>query len=315
MLTPFLNLRVDVASVQAEAQDSPWLNGDDQQLIRAMPAIGLEYRYPFIAVQSWGTQTIEPIAQVIARPNETDIGQFPNEDAQSLIFDDTNLFEISKYSGYDRVEGGGRANVGIQYTANLNSGGIVNAMFGQSYQLFGQNSYDIVDMANTGAESGLQDDASDYVARALFAPNSNFALVNRFRFDNDSWEVERYELEARTSFAGVSLSALYGLYAAQPELGYYENREGILGTATYAINQNWSVTGLARYNLHLDEVDYTLFGISYADECFGLTLSYKSDYTESGNRDRVDTVLLTFSLRTLGGAGFSTDVGGGSNSN
>lgn len=75
------------------------------------------------------------------------------------------------------------------------------------------------------------------------------------------------------------------------------------------------MTGLARYNLHLDEVDYTLFGISYADECFGLTLSYKSDYTESGNRDRVDTVLLTFSLRTLGGAGFSTDVGGGSNSN
>ena len=36
-----------------------------------MPAVGLEYRYPFISVQSWGTQTIEPIAQLIVRPNET----------------------------------------------------------------------------------------------------------------------------------------------------------------------------------------------------------------------------------------------------
>ena len=36
-----------------------------------MPTVGLEYRYPFISVQSWGTQTIEPIAQVIVRPNET----------------------------------------------------------------------------------------------------------------------------------------------------------------------------------------------------------------------------------------------------
>ena len=35
-----------------------------------MPTVGLEYRYPFISVQSWGTQTIEPIAQVIVRPNE-----------------------------------------------------------------------------------------------------------------------------------------------------------------------------------------------------------------------------------------------------
>src|SRR4029079_7981639 len=83
-------------------------------LIRAMPTVGLEYRYPFIAVHSWGTQTIEPIAQVIARPNETSIGKLPNEDSQSLIFDDSNLFKIDKFSGWDRIEGGGRANVGIQ---------------------------------------------------------------------------------------------------------------------------------------------------------------------------------------------------------
>ena len=48
-----------------------YINTGDSNLVRAMPTVGLEYRYPFINVQSWGTQTIEPIAQIIARPNET----------------------------------------------------------------------------------------------------------------------------------------------------------------------------------------------------------------------------------------------------
>lgn len=307
--TPFFNMQLDLASVQTEAEDFPWLPSGDDSLVRAMPAVGLEYRYPFISTQSWGTQTIEPIAQVIIRPDETDIGQFPNEDAQSLIFDDTNLFEISKYSGYDRVEGGGRANVGVQYTANFNNGGQVNALFGQSYQLFGLNSYSELDMANTGAESGLEDDTSDYVARLYYQPTKNFSVINRFRFDHDDWSVQRYEVEGRAVIDKLSVSALYGLYTAQPLLGYYEEREGILGTGSLKLTENWSIRAAARYNLNLDEIDYTLFGISYIDECFGLALSYRSDYTESGNRERVDTVLVTITLKTLGEAGFSSDVG------
>src|ERR1041385_6546335 len=75
-----------------------------------MPTVGLEYRYPFINVQPWGSTTIEPIAQAIIRPNETYAGKLPNEDAQSLVYDARNLFSVDKFSGYDRVEGGGRAN-------------------------------------------------------------------------------------------------------------------------------------------------------------------------------------------------------------
>ncbi|WP_246669004.1 LPS-assembly protein LptD [Ancylobacter sp. TS-1] len=315
MWTPFFNMQLDVASVQSQADDSPWLPGNDEQLFRAMPAVGLEYRYPFISAQSWGTQTIEPIAQVIIRPDETDIGQFPNEDAQSLIFDDTNLFDVSKYSGYDRVEGGGRGNIGIQYTANFNGGGQINALFGQSYQLFGKNSYAYEDMANTGAESGLETDASDYVARLYYQPTQNFSVINRFRFDQADWSVERYEIEGRAVLTEkLSVSALYGLYTAQPELGYYEEREGILGMGTLKLDERWSLRAAARYNLNLDEIDYTLFGVSYADECFGLALSYRSDFTESGNRSRVDTVLVTISLKTLGEAGFSSQLGSGSSS-
>ena len=117
VFTPFVKLRADAAAISVT--NSPgvanYLAPGDSAEFRVMPTVGLEYRYPFISVQPWGTQTIEPIAQVIVRPNETNIGKLPNEDSQSLVFDDTNLFKIDKFAGWDRIEGGGRANVGVQY--------------------------------------------------------------------------------------------------------------------------------------------------------------------------------------------------------
>ena len=91
---------------------SNYINVGQSDIGRVMPVAGLEYRYPLINVQSWGTQTVEPVAQLIFRPNEGYVGAFPNEDAQSLIFDDSNLFKV-QVLGWDRVEGGGRANVGV----------------------------------------------------------------------------------------------------------------------------------------------------------------------------------------------------------
>ena len=155
VFTPFLYARGDVASLSIDptAAVDNFLPEGDTNLVRAMPAAGLEYRYPFIGVQSWGTQTIEPIAQIIVRPNETGVGRLPNEDAQSLIFDDSNLFKLDKFSGWDRQEGGTRANVGVQYTAQVNNAGFFNVLFGQSYQLMGENSFTQGGVTNTGLDS------------------------------------------------------------------------------------------------------------------------------------------------------------------
>ena len=178
VFTPFVMMRADVATMHIDAQPGVdnYLNVGDTSVGRVMPTVGLEYRYPLIGVQSWGTQTFEPIAQLIFRPDERAIGLLPNEDAQSLIFDDSNLFKINKFSGWDRAEGGSRANVGFQYTAQFNRGGNVNVLFGQSYQLFGQNSFALGGTTNTGLESGLDTARSDYVARVSYQPNSTFTL-------------------------------------------------------------------------------------------------------------------------------------------
>jgi LPS-assembly protein len=312
VFTPFASVRADVGSMQIKSDPgvSNYIDTGNSDLVRAMPTVGLEYRYPFISVQSWGTQTIEPIAQVIARPNETQIGRWPNEDAQSLIFDDSNLFKVDKFSGWDRVEGGGRANYGVQYTAQFNKGGFVNALFGQSYQLFGENSYANGGTTNTGLNSGLDTTRSDYVARVSYQPNSIYMFTSRFRFDNDSMAVKRFELETKATFDRWQGLLMYGDYAAQPELGFLERRQGIYGLGTYKIDANWVLLGGARYDLNAEKFDQTRLGIGYVDDCLILAVNYITNYIYSGNVNSNHMVMLQLSLRTLGGTSVSQAVGG-----
>ena len=311
VFTPFASLRADAASVQVSNDPNVgnYINTGDNNVVRAMPTVGMEYRYPFINVQSWGTQTIEPMAQIIVRPNETQVGKIPNEDAQTLIFDDSNLFRVDKFSGWDRVEGGSRANYGLQYSAQFNQGGFVNVLFGQSYSLFGQNSFAIADPSNTGLGSGLDTRASDYVARASYQPNSIYKFTSRFRFAEDHFTVRRMELETSANFDRWTAMLLYGDYAAQPEIGFLNRRQGILGQAQYKLDANWVVLGSARFDINADKFDQTRIGLGYIDDCLILGLNYITNYTYSGNVTANHQIMLQLSLRTLGGTSVSQSVG------
>jgi LPS-assembly protein len=303
MWTPFFSVRADAAAVSVQNQIgvSNYLTPGDTDVARMMPTAGLEYRYPFIAVESWGTETVQPIGQLIVRPSESNIGKLPNEDSQSLVFDDTNLFKVDKYAGWDRVEGGGRANVGVEATTQFNRGGYVDALFGQSYQLFGTNSFAIGDTTNTGLGSGLDKPASDYVARLQYQPNSIYTFTSRFRFDQSNFSVQRFEVEARATLDRWSGSVMFGDYAAQPQLGFLYRREGVLGTSALKLNENWVVSAGARYDIAAGKFDQTRMSFGYIDDCYMLALNYYTDYTYSGNVTANQTVMLQFNLRTLGG--------------
>ncbi|MGA2893802.1 MAG: LPS-assembly protein LptD [Xanthobacteraceae bacterium] len=304
MITPFFQLRGDLASLDVENQPgvSNYIAPGQSELARAMPAVGVEYRYPFVDVEPWGTQTIEPIAQLIVRPNETDIGKFPNEDAQSLVFDATNLFQVDKYSGWDRVEGGSRVNAGMQYTAQFNRAGSLNVLFGQSYELFGQNSFAVGDITNTGLDSGLDKQVSDYVGRVTYQPNSVYSFTASGRFDQATFTPERLEFESRANFDRWTLQLLYGDYAPQPLLGFLTRREGIVAGASVKLTENWIVLGSARYDVEANLFDQTRLGLGYVDDCFMLSLNWLSSYTFNGTVSPVrdDSFMLQLSLRTLG---------------
>jgi LPS-assembly protein len=302
--TPFVMVRGDAANINVSDQPgvSNYIHVGQEDIGRVMPTAGLEYRYPLINVQQWGTQTIQPIAQLIFRPNETQVGAFPNEDAQSLIFDDSNLFKINKFSGWDRVEGGGRANVGVEYTAQFNRGGNVNVLFGQSYQLYGQNSFAMGGTTNTGIDTGLDTTRSDYVARASYQPNSTLTLTSRFRFGERDFTLQRTELEATANFGRWTTQVMYGDYAAQPEIGFLNRREGILGSARLKVTENWVLLGAAQYDLIARSIVQTQLGLGYIDDCLILALNYITSYAYSGSVSVNHTFMMQVTLRTLGGS-------------
>ena len=351
-ITPFAYLRTDAFFV------NPSLSGYQNALVpqiasvddgfsgRVMPAVGIDYRYPFVSdFGPLGVHTLEPIAQVIARPSETRIGHLPNEDAQSLVFDDTSLFQWDKFSGYDRVEGGVRTNLGAQYSVVTASGWYANAMFGESIQLAGVNSFRRGDIANVGLNSGLESTASDFVGRFQVSPNQNISLITRARFDQADFKVNRFETGITARFAPflpLSVSAFYSYYESQPLLGFSHRREGITATATYNITPNWFVTGSALVDLthYLDTRSlysealasyianpvgtlptyqnpgrFYLSGMSigagYQDECTTVSLNYivSPIATVTGVSERNQTVLLRVELKTLGEADLRQNVG------
>ncbi len=314
--TPFASIRADAidADISKQPGVSNFLPVGNTQALRVMPTVGFEYRYPFINVQPWGTTTVEPVAQVIIRPNESYAGKLPNEDAQSMVFDASNLFSVDKFSGYDRVEGGGRANVGVQATTQFDRGGAVNVLFGQSYQLFGLNSYAVADMTNTGVDSGLQNAASDYVARVNYSPNRTYTFSVRARMDEATLDVNRFEAEGRATFDRWSVSLLYGNYAAQPQLGYLTRREGLLGSASVKIAANWVVTGAARWDLVANNINQYVVGAGYVDDCFVLAANYVTSYSYSaGTLPPVlgHAFMLQLGLRTIANSAASATGAGG----
>jgi LPS-assembly protein len=309
IFTPFAILRAD--AIDAHISNQPgvanFLPVGDTTALRVMPTVGLEYRYPFINVQPWGTTTIEPIAQVIIRPNETYAGKLPNEDAQSLVFDASNLFSVDKFSGYDRVEGGGRANVGVQATTQFDRGGSVNVMFGQSYQLFGLNSFAVQDSINTGVDSGLAKQKSDYVARVNYSPNRTYTFSVRGRLDQQTLNVQRFEAEAQANFDRWSVSMIYGNYAPQADLGYLARREGLLGSASVKVATNWVVTGAARWDLAANKINQYIVGAGYVDDCFTLAANYVTSYSYgvAGTAPVLShTVMFQLGLRTIATGSF-----------
>ena len=278
-------------STVANSSQAAFFSGSDQgAFARGMAGAGLEYQYPFTSVSSWGTQTITPIAQFIARPNEIIPRIQPDEDSQSLVFDETNLFAWNKFSGYDRVEGGTRLNYGLQYTANFANGGHANFVGGQSIQVAGQNSYTLFDPANTGLESGLDRKFSNFVFGETLQPFSNpISLISKQQFDSTTWQLQRFDAIAKATFAGVSGGVDYALYAAQPALGFEFPREGLTGNLGYTFRDRWSVNGslvldmsrhyydtLGQETPIFYPVGYS-FGVGYKDECTTLTIRYSSN--------------------------------------
>ncbi len=310
MITPLLHAQSNFTNL--EDRTSGDLSATDANLggsdsyYRGMVTAGLEVRYPILFSTSSATHILEPIAQIYARPDESQIGLLPNEDAQSLVFDANSLFARDKFSGYDRMEGGTRANLGVRYTGTFDNGWGVKAIFGQSYHLAGLNSFAQADTFNTGADSGLETDRSDYVGAVSFTNGSNYSFDVGARFDEKDFDVRRADLAANYTGNRIKWRVGYAFIGSQPIYNYISDRHEVSTAASYEFAPNWTVYGGATYDIENSFLDRYTVGIGFDCDCFKMRASYSED--RSTNTDTITKQYQLFlSFRTLGDFGLNSD--------
>ncbi|MGH7005019.1 MAG: LPS-assembly protein LptD, partial [Alphaproteobacteria bacterium] len=307
VLTPLLALRGDGMFV-----DSDTLGVTRSEAFRGMATAGLEARWPILFSGTSSTHVLEPTAQLFVRNNEPYAGDMPNEDAQSFVFDASSLFERDKFSGYDRVEGGTRANLGIRYSGTFNNGWSLNGIAGQSFQLGGLNSFASEDFVNAGAESGLEDDRSDYVAM-LGANYGAFNFTAGGRFDKDSFDVRRTEVASTTAGKYGSVFVKYAFIDDQPTYGFLDDRQEVTLGGTAKLTPNWRVMGSGTYDLVSDTLVKRTAALAYDDECFTYSMYYRQEQPVAFNnveREKTTSFGFNISFRTLWGVGEPVDIGG-----
>ena len=301
VFTPFAQLRGDAYYVTNVTDPVTGLTSDRETVTRGMATAGLTYQYPFISHTAAGSHILEPIAQVLVRPNSVTQTLIPNEDALSLVFDDTLLFDTDKFSGYDRIETGTRANVGLQYTFQAYSGSYARLVLGQSYQLAGTNPFAV--------GSGLDTRRSDYVAGLYFAPSSSFKVISQSRFNETAFALRRQDVSVLGRFGPLRGSASYAYTKDDPLNGLFSSQQELLVAAQAQLSEYWFLTGTMRYDIDDAIRLQDSVGVKYADECFVLEVTYGETFIKDISQDiRPDQrVMVRFELKHLGSYGTNTD--------
>ncbi|MFZ1774066.1 MAG: LPS-assembly protein LptD [Rhizobiaceae bacterium] len=324
VVTPLLALRGDT-SFQSATASATMLGFDPAAEVRAawyrgMATAGLDVRWPILFSTTSASHVLEPVAQIFARPSEMGAAShgLANEDAQSLVFDATSLFERDKFSGYDRMEGGVRANLGIRYSGTFANGWHATALFGQSYHLAGVNSFASADLVNAGQFSGLETNVSDFVGMAAIGNSAGFSASLKGRFDEKTFEMRRFEAAAALTKPRGSFSARYAFIQAQPRYGFLVDRQEVAAAGTVKLNDRWTVFGNGTYDLVSKTLVRDSIGISYANFgketwCIGYSLTLAETRPVTAPHTPTRNIGFNISLRTLGDFGSSTSAAAGFN--
>ncbi|KQS96630.1 MULTISPECIES: LPS-assembly protein LptD [unclassified Rhizobium] len=273
---------------------------DDDGATRSMLTAGIDARYPILLTTQYSSHILEPIAQVFTRPDEEYAGALPNEDAQSFVFDATNLFDRDKFSGYDRIEGGTRANLGFRYTGALGNGYALRAIAGQSFHLGGLNSFATDDLVKAGANSGLETDSSDYVAMVGIDAPSGLTASLSGRLDESNFDLRR--ADATVGYQGIfwQTAVTYTSIQAQPLYGSTSDQDEIQTAAAYKFADYWSVFGSVTYDLNSNIITRNGVGLTYDDRDTIFSLVYKEERDTDQSVANDWSIGARISFRTLG---------------
>jgi LPS-assembly protein len=271
---------------------------------RGIGALAAELRWPLVGPFMGGTQRVTPRLQVVASPPTRNLA-IPNEDARSVDLEDSNLFALNRFPGYDRWEDGARLTYGVDWAFDF-PGVSARTTVGQSYRLSEKSGI-------FPPGTGLSDRFSDYVGRTTVKIGHTLSLVHRFRLDKDNLEVRRNEIDAVVG--GHQTYATIGYLRLnrdiEPSIEDLRDREEVRLGGRIKFARYWSVFGSAIVDLTDREEDPLSradgyepvrhrLGIAYDDDCLELGITWRRDYDSTGDFRRGNTFLFRVALKNLG---------------
>jgi LPS-assembly protein len=271
---------------------------------RLIGALAAEMRWPFIGEFMDGTQRLTPRLQVVASPPTENLN-IPNEDARAVDLEDSNLFALNRFPGYDRWEDGVRVTYGADWAFDR-PGLAVRTTVGQSYRLSDKPSI-------FPQGTGLSGRFSDIVGRTTVKVGRLVNFVHRFRLDKDNVEVRRNEIDAVVG--GRETYAIIGYLRLNrdidPAIEDLRDREEIRLGGRVRFANYWSIFGSTIIDLTNEEEDPQSIadgyepirhrlGIAYDDECIEIGVTWRRDYDTTGDFRRGNTFLFRVALKNLG---------------
>jgi LPS-assembly protein len=271
---------------------------------RGIAAVAAEMRWPFVGNFMGGTQQLTPRVQVVASPPTKNLA-IPNEDARSVDLEDSNLFALNRFPGYDRWEDGNRVTYGFNWNLDL-PGVAIRTTVGQSYRLSRKQSI-------LPEGTGLSGRFSDYVGRTTIKVGRLVSLIHRFRLDKDSLGIRRNELDAvvggRRTYAEVGYLRLNRDIPSLVE--DLRDREEIRLGGRVQLARFWSVFGSTVIDLTDAEEDVISdadgyepvrhrLGVTYEDDCLEIGVTWRRDYESTGDFRGGSTFLFRVALKNLG---------------
>jgi LPS-assembly protein len=258
---------------------------------RGLPYAGIDWRWPFIT-GGGGDNTayvVEPIAQAIVAPYGGNPKGIPNEDSADIELGDNDVFSFNRLPGYDLVETGPRANVGLRTEALFPSGS-VEALVGEVFRLKSDPIFT--------ADTGLQGTTSDLVTRFTIKLPPHFTFTNRLDIDQSNGSIRRNEVYFDGNWGRSSFELSYVRLPEEEAIINQETREEVNGQATVNVFGNWEVFAGAQRDLANSEMLDDEFGFGYDDECLGVSLSYMRTYTRDRDIPPSTSVLFRIQLKT-----------------
>ncbi len=278
--------------------------GDPGWQARGIAAAAVDMRWPFVGEAFGGVQRIAPRVQIVASPHLANLS-LPNEDARAVDLEDSNLFALNRFAGYDRFEDSSRVTYGLEYGLDLPNFSL-SAIIGQSYRLDRQES-----ILPDG--TGLSDRTSDIVGRTTIRYKNFVSLIHRYRLDKDNLSVRRNEIDATVGskktyamvgYLRLNRNALTGLEDLQ-------DREELRLGGRVQFARFWSVFGSTVVDLTdakedpvsisdgYEPVRHRL-GVAYEDDCLTLGFTWRRDYQTNGDARKGNGFQLRLAFRNIG---------------